>query len=445
MNLKRISVSGHFWRTLAICSLALVLVAGCDSSQAGTTTGSPTACVCEWPVYRGDGARDGHPGGLILTADQARRLKVAWSVHLDGPIDGSPIVAPTLQHGLVVVAATEAGEVEVVSENTGIVFWKHTGLGNISGSPVVAGGWLLAATLTGHMYAFDINDGRMLWDWTAPGAQPAIWSSPIVIMVAAYVVLVGVGSQSGDNPLEPGRVVALDVGSGRTLWTFCVEANCAPGGGVWSSVAVDGAGRGFVGTGNPDDGVIAFNAATGQRLWATSLYADQGRDLDVGATPIVLSLAGRERVAVGSNGGVFAELDASSGSVIWSKALVAGSAVHGLIASPAYDGASLYVPSASPPTGMFALDPQTGAMRWQHRTSLPVYSAPAVGDGVVIFGTGDVFGDAHQGGLLALSTSDGALLWSYDAHSSVFSAPAIVFTMLIVGDTSGDLLAFVPG
>lgn len=445
MNLQRISDSGQFLRTLAMCTLALVLVAGCGSGQAGTTTGTPAACVCIWPVYRGDKARDGHPGGPMLTAGQARRLKVAWAAHLDGPIDGSPITVPTFQHGLVVVATTEAGEIAMVSENTGTVFWKRTGLGKFSGSPAVEGARLLAATLTGHVYAFDISDGRTLWDWTAPGGHPAIWSSPIVALATGYVVLLGVGSQYGDHPLEPGRVVALDLGSGQAAWTLCVEANCAPGGGVWSSVAVDGAGRGFVGTGNPDDGVIAFDVATGQRLWATSLNADQGRDLDVGATPIVLSLSGREMVAVGSNGGVFAELDASSGSVIWSKALVAGSAVHGLIASPAYDGESLYVASASPPTGMFALDPQTGRMRWQHRTNLPVYSAPAVGDGVVIFGTGDVFGDAHQGGLLALSASDGAVLWSYDAHSSVFSAPAIVATTLLVGDTRGDLLAFVPG
>jgi outer membrane protein assembly factor BamB len=380
----------------------------------------------------------------MLTAAQARRLKVAWTAHLDGPIDGSPIVAASLQHGLVVVATSEAGEIAEVSENTGTVFWKHTGLGKFTGSPAVQGGWVLAATLSGHIYAFDLGDGRTLWDWTAPGGKPAIWSSPIVVLATGYEVLLGVGSQSGDQPLEPGRVVALNVDSGRPIWTLCVEVSCAPGGGVWSSVAVDGAGRGFVGTGNPDDGVIGFDVATGQRLWSTSLYADQGRDLDVGATPIVLSLAGREMVAVGSNGGVFAELDALSGSVIWSKALVAGSPVHGLIASPAYDGGSLYVASASPPTGMFALDPKTGRVRWQHRTTLPVYSAPAVGDGVVVFGTGDVFGDPHDGGLLALSASDGAVLWSYDAHSSVFSAPAIVATTMIVGDTTGDLLAFVP-
>jgi outer membrane protein assembly factor BamB len=136
-------------------------------------------------------------------------------------------------------------------------------------------------------------------------------------------------------------------------------------------------------------------------------------------------------------------LDAATGDVILSRFLVAGSAVHGLIASPAFDGAAFYVPSASSPTGMFALDPATGAIQWE-RLADPVYSAPAVGTHVLIFGTGDVFGDAHRGGLMALSTTDGAVVWTFDTHQSVFSAPALAGTTVVVGDSGGAVLAFRP-
>ncbi len=121
-----------------------------------------------------------------------------------------------------------------------------------------------------------------------------------------------------------------------------------------------------------------------------------------------------------------------------------GSAVHGLIASPAFDGTLLYVPSASPPMGMNALDPTTGEFRWQQLTDLPIYSAPAVGAGVVVFGTGDPFGDPHAGKILALSTRDGSVVWSYDMKSSVFSAPAISGDQVVVGDTQGVLTVFGP-
>jgi outer membrane protein assembly factor BamB len=93
---------------------------------------------------------------------------------------------------------------------------------------------------------------------------------------------------------------------------------------------------------------------------------------------------------------------------------------------------------------MMALDPATGAFQWQQLTDLPIYSAPAVGADVVVFGTGDVFGDANAGSLVALSTKDGSVVWTHDMGSSVFSAPAIVGDVVLVGDTRGDLVALAP-
>lgn len=384
-------------------------------------------------MYRGDLTRDGHPDGAALTADQAGHLAPAWTAHLDGAVDGTPVVA-----GETVIAASDKGSIAAIDLGSGAILWSKSGLGAFSGSAAVAAGTVVAATLTGHVYAFGLRDGRAMWDWRATGNEPAIWSSPGIY---GQTVLVGIGSQYGDQPLEAGAVAGLDVATGNLAWRFCIESGCAPGGGVWSSVAVDAGGRAFVGTGNPDDGVYSFDAATGKKLWATSLHPDAGRDLDVGATPIVATVGGREIVAVGSDGGLFDMLDAATGNVVWSRFLVAGSAVHGLIASPAYDGASFYVPSASTPTGMFALDPATGAIQWERLTD-PVYSAPAVGRQVLVFGTGDVFGDPHRGGLIALSTTDGSVLWTFDTHQSVFSAPAIAGGMVIVGDSGGTVRAF---
>jgi outer membrane protein assembly factor BamB len=258
-------------------------------------------------------------------------------------------------------------------------------------------------------------------------------------------VLIGVASPYGDSPLQPGRVVALDVTTGKQLWSLCTLQACAPGGGVWSSVAVDASGRGYVGVGNPVDGVAAFDVASGNVLWTTSYHPDADRDLDVGATPVIVTLNGRELVADGSNAGVFDILDAQTGAVVVSRFIVPGSAVHGLITSPAFDGSLLYVASASQPTGVTAISPADAGIVWQQLTDLPVYSAPAVGEDVLVFGTGDVFGDAHAGKLIALATKDGSVVWSRDMKSSVFSAPAISGDLVVVGDTQGDLVAFSPG
>jgi eukaryotic-like serine/threonine-protein kinase len=387
-------------------------------------------------MYRGDLARDGHPPAATLNAVQAARLKLAWAAHMSGAVDGSPAVL-----GGLVVAGSQNGELAAYDEITGALSWKRSGLGPIAGSPAISEGRVFAATLSGHVSAFGLADGREIWDWKAPGALPALWSSPTIYR---GLLLIGVGSQAGDQPLESGRVVALDVASGRERWVTCSMPDCEPGGGIWSTPSIDSAGRAYVGVGNPLDGILAFDASTGDHFWQYSFYADAARDLDVGASPVLLDVTGREAVAVGSVAGIFKLFDAATGNIVWSDDLVNGSAVHGLIASSAYDGASLYVPSASPPTGIFALGPIDGAVLWRHETALPVYSSPAVARGVLMVGTGAVFGDTKAGAVVALSIADGNILWSYDTHSAVRSSPAVAGSLVAVGDSSGDLFAFRP-
>src|SRR6202035_3526349 len=169
---------------------------------------------------------------------------------------------------------------------------------------------------------------------------------------------------------------------------------------------------------------MSFDARTGRKLWETSFYSDSGRDLDVGASPVVVDMGGREALVIGSVAGVLKMLDTNNGAAIWSVDLVQGSAVHGLVAAAAYDGVSLYVASASEPTGLYArkLD---GSDAWTFRTFQPIYSAPSAGNGVVVFGTGAVFGDTSVGLIIAMSTGEGNVLWSYDAKAAVRSSPVI--------------------
>lgn len=385
-------------------------------------------------MFRGDLFRDGHPAGATLTIAQAKSIKTKWNHTLPGQSDGTPVVA-----GGTVYVGSYGGRLDAYHLDDGAQVWSDDGLGAISGSPALSGNTVIVATLSGKVHAVDARDGRRLWDWSAPGAKPALWSSPAIYR---RTVVIGVGSQYGDSPLEAGRVVALDVASGKERWMFCVRTNCAAGSGVWSTAAVDDAGHGYVGTGNPDDAVLAFDLGSGQRLWTTSLYADRRRDLDVGATPIVIQMDGQEMIATGSNGGVFALLNAGDGKVIWSRQLVAGSPVHGLIASPAYDGRAIYAASASAPTGVFALNPKTGETLWQRGVGFPIYSAPAVANGVVVFGAGDQAGG--KGGVYGVSAADGSLVFGFANDRAVLSGPSIAGSTVIAGDAGGKVMAFGP-
>lgn len=356
----------------------------------------------------------------------------AWRAHLPGAVDGSPAIADDT-----VIAGSAGGELAAFDRRTGGAVWRRDGLGPISDSPAVDAGRVFVGTLAGHVLSFSAADGTPGWDWQGP-ADSAFWSSPVVYR---GLVIIGISSPYGDTPLVPGRLVAVDEQSGVLRWTLCLRAGCAPGDGVWSTVAIDGGGAGFVGVGNPGDGVLAFDPLTGTRKWQVSLYPDQERDFDVGTRPAIVSTGGRELVEVGTVEGTFAALDATDGTVLWSRKLVDGSAVHGFIASPAFDGTNMYVASASPPGGVFALRATTGASVWHQATGLPVYSAPAVARGVVVFGSGAVFGDFNAGTLTALSTADGKPAWTYDTGSAVRGGPVIVGNLVIAGDYAGDLIA----
>jgi polyvinyl alcohol dehydrogenase (cytochrome) len=385
-------------------------------------------------MYRGDIARDGHPAGATLGVVGATRLARSWTMRLDGAVDGTPVLADGL-----VIAGSAGGTLAALDAGSGRQKWAVRGLGSISSSPALGANYVYVTTLTGRAYAFDLT-GKRIWEWTGP-PNAALWASPVVYRDE---VIVAVASPYGDQPYVAGRLYGLDASTGRVRWMTCIRPDCVPGDGIWSTPAIDAGGTAFVGIGNPDDGVLAFDPVTGERKWLTTLYADRDRDLDVGASPVVFTPQGREAIAQATNEGMFAVLDARSGQLLWSRELVAGSAVHGLLATPAYDGTSFFVASASPPTGVFALDPRDGAARWRRGTDLPVYSAPAAGSGVLIFGTGAVFGDLESGSLLAVSTGDGQVLWSFDTHSAVRGGPALAGDLVVVGDYAGDVVAFRP-
>lgn len=408
--------------------LAGAILAGCNSSHpaAGRST--------DWPMFRGDLSRNGHPSGATLTRSQAKNLHVIWTHTLPGAVDGTPVVA----NGTVYVASL-SGRLDAYHLDDGAQVWSNEGVGPVTSSPSVAGHTVIITTLAGHVEAFDSRDGHKLWDYAAPGDRPALWGSPAIYR---RTVVFGEASQFGDSPLASGRVIALDLATGKPRWIFCVRPGCARGSGVSSTVAIDDAGHGYVGTGQPDDGVIAFDLGSGEILWSANLYADNGHDFDVVATPIVFLDGTREEIATGSNGGVFAVLDAGTGKVIWQRQVVGPGAVHGLIASPAYDGTAFYVGSASTPNDVFALSIRTGQTLWQHGIGKPIYSAIALSKDVVVFGAGDYQGG--KGGLYGLSAEDGSLLFGFDDDHSVLSGPSIAGSTVIVGDAGGNVTAYGP-
>jgi len=126
-------------------------------------------------------------------------------------------------------------------------------------------------------------------------------------------------------------------------------------------------------------------------------------------------------------------LDERKGNLLWSF----DTETEGCYSSPALAGDTLYIGSDGvSQINLFALDLQTGAVRWKFPTPTQIYSSPAVADGVV-------YVHARNDHVYALNAKDGALLWKTPALSpqdqfSVLadmakSSPAVAQGKVLVG------------
>ena len=421
---------------LATLLAAAVLLAACSNSQSAEP---PTSLVqvpvaAAWSMFRGDLFRDGHPAGATLSAATAARLTLAWQTDLGSPIESSPVVA-----GGLIVVGTAGGSLAALTPLRGEKLWVVTGLGPLRGQPLIAEGKVFVGSDDGHLYAVELLTGNRIWDWRAPGLKPAILGGPVLFK---GLLLVGIGTQPG-APLEAGRLAALDPASGDRLWATCLRPGCEAGGGVASSIAIDSAGIGYVEAGSQLDALVAFDVGIGKVLWTHPLATSPEPGSGLIATPLLFLSQGSEWVAAAGPEGRLTVVAAATGSEGWSRVLFKAGPADSISGSPGSDGQRLFIPSAGTPIGLQAVGRDDGHKIWSYQSQQPVFSSPAVGKDVVVFGEGAP-GGAPGGALLAVSALDGHEVWRFSAGVGVMASPAIVGDSVFGADLRGRLLAFRP-
>lgn len=151
-------------------------------------------------------------------------------------------------------------------------------------------------------------------------------------------------------------------------------------------------------------------------LWTTYLNDS------VTTSPVVAD----GKVFIGTSGGKFYALDATSGGIIWT--FDAGSPVS---SSPAFQNGVVFFGTENP-GNIYALDASTGLPIWQYQvgTTAALPSSPGVIDNKVIMGTSD-------GKLLCLNESEGQLLWNTQLGAGPLSSPAIQNGTIFITSTLG--------
>ncbi len=131
-------------------------------------------------------------------------------------------------------------------------------------------------------------------------------------------------------------------------------------------------------------------------------------------------------VYVGSDDYNVYALNASNGHKIWNYS-VGSNWVDG---SPAVVNGIVYIGASS--KYFYALNATTGAQVWNFSAGAYIYSAPAIHDGVVFFGT-YLSGNPVGRMVYAFSATNGIQIWNYTTGDRIFSSPAVANGLVYIG------------
>lgn len=241
-------------------------------------------------------------------------------------------------------------------------------------TPAVARGRVVFGAFNGKLYCLSEEDLSLVWvtdlryadpDHNQPvtndfGNDPkaAGWSSPVICGDRVYV-----GMGEGENPKLYGFVYCLDLNTGDVIWMFCTcqfeptrpnRPNEVPsdtvarlpvgfttfggpvpvkGASLWGSIAYDAElDQLYCATGNPSpDGrlptpgysnsVVVLQGASGAflasvQIPASSSYRPSDTDVDIGGSPTLYEVDGRQLVGIGCKNGAYLTFDATSYEIV---------------------------------------------------------------------------------------------------------------------------------
>ncbi len=273
------------------------------------------------------------------------------------------------------------------------IAWGRNLGGLLEFPAVVADGVAYLTNAGGRLFALAMDDGRTLWQFDIHSPKEA--SSPAVV---------------GDRLIvhaKTGRVLMLDRASGRLGWSW------ATSGEIESSPVVQ---NGVDYFGDWAGNVYALDLRTRKPRWT---YHD--------GCKITASVAvSGGTLYVGDYCGRIVALEQATGRLLWSSS--AGGVVYG---TSAVAGGRVFVPSR----GAEALYAFTtgGSYLWHVSTGGLVYSAPAVWHDRVYFGS-------YTGTLYCVSASTGSVLWQVATGGPISGSPTVIDGIVYVANFAHRIL-----
>jgi polyvinyl alcohol dehydrogenase (cytochrome) len=366
----------------------------------------------------------GSQNGIVSALD-AEQGCVIWTFDARGGVRTSISIGDGRAY-----FADQMGHAYAVSADTGALVWSRRvddhPLVRITGSPTLFEGRLYVptssyeeagkapdypcCTFRGSIVALDARTGEEVWRTfviqeaprvlgkNARGVESlgpsggAIWSAPTIDAKRRLLYAATGNTYSGTTQPATDAIVALELGSGRVVWTRQLHG---------------------------DD-------VFGCRVGEPNCPERAGPDFDFGASPALVTLpGGRDVLIVGQKSGIGYALNPDQeGAVQWQYRAGRGGALGGIEWGVAADAQLAYFPVAdvgSPqPGGLHAVSIATGERAWLAPPGPLLCRAgrgcTAAQSAAITVIPGAVLSGAFDGGLRAFSSSDGTKLWEFDTN-----------------------------
>jgi outer membrane protein assembly factor BamB len=335
--------------------------------------------AADWPQFLGPtrNAVAGE-GESSLPDSLPLDLKPLWKKSV-----GAGFAGPAVAAGKVIIFHREGSDMttEALDPKTGTVLWRSTYITDYIDSfgfdngpravPAVAEGKVFTFGPEGRVTAMDLETGKELWNYdteSALGSKQGFFGRSPSPLVIGKTVIIAAGGTLGE---KPAGLVALDVGSGKPVWSAAEdEAGCA------SPVALK------------DGSVLAWMRnelwlinPSGAALTSLPLRSDMDASVNA-ATPI---LVGDNRWFISAGYGVGAHLlSIKDGKIspLWKKEDVLD--CH--YATPVQIGQHLYGFHGRQESGMKlrCINIGDGSVAWEDPDSVPGGTLIAVGDKLLV-------------------------------------------------------------
>ena len=328
-------MSNHRFLSAAILP-SVVFVAACGRVE--PDVGLPETSNSDWPSYNSTVSGTRYSQLNEINTGTVTQLRQVCSYTL-------PEVS-ALQTGMIVVKGVMYFTTDTISYAVDAVTcaekWKSV---RHSETPSALGvnrgfaywnGKLFRGTSDVHVIALDAQTGKQVWDRQLDVKGPGV-SVPMAPI--AFDGLIYIGNAGGDIATVTGHVYALNANDGQVVWKFDAVPATGParetwrnprlppsGAAFWTSFTLDPQNRIlYVPAGNPapdfdvelrkgdnlySNSVIALDSRTGQLMAYTQLVKHDAHDWDVDSPPALISTkSGRAIVASANKDGLLSILD----------------------------------------------------------------------------------------------------------------------------------------